>query len=125
MNLTAQQMKSLTKEDIKELCKQRGISHISAVLHDEFQSHRNLKLAKIQHWWFRQNHPFDRDVCSLYLKNCLKLGFYDDARALIGERILEGCSNLKLICIHLAFTRKVSRCRPQCRPQLFTNPWKR
>ena len=85
MKLTAQQMKSLTKEDIKELCKQRGISHISAVLHDEFQSHRNPKLAKIQHWWFRQNHPFDRDVCSLYLKNCLKLGFYDDALAQSGD----------------------------------------
>ena len=69
----------LTKGDFLILNEERGYTHVMKVLTQEFESHRDPILAKKQHWWLRQRWPFDQAVVSLYLKNCLRLGFYEEA----------------------------------------------
>ena len=69
----------LTEQDFLELHNSRGYTYIMKVLTKEFESHQDPDLARKQHWWLRKRWPFDQEVVSLYLKNCLKLGFFEEA----------------------------------------------
>jgi len=69
----------LTEEEFLKLHNSRGYTYIMKVLTSEFESHLNAELARKQHWWLRKRWPFEKEVVSLYLKNCLKLGFFEEA----------------------------------------------
>ena len=101
-----------SKSDFLKLYDTKGIGHIQKVLTKEFENHLDPVLARKQHWWLRLRFPSDSKVVTLYLRNCLRLGFFNEAleqlNKLIGWRYYSDAFLIKsLILINRELKRQV------------------
>lgn len=68
----------ITKEEFTNAYKNfAGVNELSEMITNDFIKHRNVEIAKKQHWWLRLRFP--TDCTDLFFDNLLKLNYYEEA----------------------------------------------
>lgn len=77
----------ITKEEFLSAWKNyAGVRKLSEMITDDFKEHRNVEIAKKQHWWLRLRYP--TNCTDLFFNNLLQLNFYEEALVEL-DRILD------------------------------------